>query len=72
VNEVEAPGAKVDVPKPEVTVKPAGTVIGPVSTRFDTPTFWIVNVFVTGVPTNVVEKLTLPVLLGILVEPSNT
>ena len=58
---VELPAATVVLPKLEVTVKPLGTLIGSNKVRSVLPVFCTVNVFVTGDPTSVVPKLTVPV-----------
>src|SRR6185503_18160014 len=52
-NVVLAPGANVVIPKLDARLNPAGTVIGSVRVRLAVPTFLIVNVLVTGTPTEV-------------------
>ncbi len=69
---VDAPTASVVEPKLDVTLNPAGTVMGAANVRLLVPTFLTVNVLLTGVPVNVLPKLSLPVPSGMSLVPSNT
>ena len=49
-----------------------GTLIGSLSVRSSVPTFFTVNVYVTGTPTDVLPKLALPVSSAMSAAPSST
>ena len=72
VKVVEAPAARVVAPKLLVTVKPAGTLMGPLSVRSKLPMFRTVKVFSTEVPGCVNPKDTFPLSSTISVPLSCT